>query len=310
MSALRISDVLSHEVTAHMKFVSQLGLLVPPARNYTRFQHCLDTMGLAAAVCSALGVSGRALECVLCAAMLHDVGHGPYSHAFDAYTGSPHEERSCALVRLMGAELDWAPEETAAVTFLISGEGMPPGFLPRCAYRIVNSGSALRVDVDRVAYVCRDQEVFADEMRDARTEKVTQGEVARALGASTVDALGDWVLPPSFCALVMSARNALHRVVYTSDAARAAHQLAAQAYPRMGLSPTQIARRGIIRLRTQADMRAFALLCREPVQHRLRPRASLPVPLPIPCDGPVLEEVHELTLPRGERSGKSEERDA
>lgn len=62
--------------------IKQLGYtyLVYPGANHTRFEHSLGTCFVAKKMCGALGIDD---EVVAIAALLHDVGHGPFSHTLE-----------------------------------------------------------------------------------------------------------------------------------------------------------------------------------------------------------------------------------
>jgi hypothetical protein len=73
---------------------------VYPAANHTRFEHVLGTMYLAGVVSESLPVhlTGEEKQRVRLAALLHDVGHAPFSHLFEPlllkYMGRNHEDVS------------------------------------------------------------------------------------------------------------------------------------------------------------------------------------------------------------------------
>jgi HD superfamily phosphohydrolase len=85
--------------------VHQLGLayLVYPGANHTRFEHSLGTYAVAGRICAALKLDPRESTLVECAALLHDVGHLPYSHTFEVVLhdrfGIDHVEISRRLIR-------------------------------------------------------------------------------------------------------------------------------------------------------------------------------------------------------------------
>jgi len=85
--------------------IHQLGLayLVYPGANHTRFEHSLGTYAVAGRICSALQLDPEEADLVKCAALLHDVGHLPYSHTFEVVLhdrfGIDHAEISRRLVR-------------------------------------------------------------------------------------------------------------------------------------------------------------------------------------------------------------------
>jgi HD superfamily phosphohydrolase len=66
-----------------LRYIRQLGFsyLVYPGANHTRFEHSLGTMYLADIACRKFGLSEQERQLVAAAALLHDIGHGPFSHA-------------------------------------------------------------------------------------------------------------------------------------------------------------------------------------------------------------------------------------
>ncbi len=65
--------------------IHQLGLayLVYPGANHTRFEHSLGTFAVARRICASLQLPPDESTAVQCAALLHDVGHLPYSHTLE-----------------------------------------------------------------------------------------------------------------------------------------------------------------------------------------------------------------------------------
>ena len=66
--------------------IRQLGLahLVFPGANHTRLEHSLGVGHIARRICRSLGLPEEETALVSAAALLHDVGHGPYSHTLEA----------------------------------------------------------------------------------------------------------------------------------------------------------------------------------------------------------------------------------
>jgi len=66
-----------------LRYIRQLGFsyLVYPGANHTRFEHSLGTMYLADIACRKFGLPDAERMLVDAAALLHDIGHGPFSHA-------------------------------------------------------------------------------------------------------------------------------------------------------------------------------------------------------------------------------------
>src|SRR5437016_4451986 len=68
-----------------LRRIHQLGTgnLVYPGANHTRFEHSLGAYHLAGLAARALDLEDDERRSVQAAALLHDVGHGPFSHASD-----------------------------------------------------------------------------------------------------------------------------------------------------------------------------------------------------------------------------------
>ena len=144
-------DLLDTPTVQRLRHIKQLGTveLVYPAANHTRFEHSLGVYHLASRALDHLGIEGSAGRHVRAAALLHDVGHTPYSHNVEPLverkTGKSHEDVSGILtageVATVLAEHDLDPDRVAG---LIRGEGRYAGLV---------SGE---LDVDRMDYLMRD----------------------------------------------------------------------------------------------------------------------------------------------------------
>ncbi|MFB6094733.1 MAG: HD domain-containing protein [Halanaeroarchaeum sp.] len=134
-----------------LRRIAQLGTasLVYPSANHTRFEHSLGVYHLADRALSHLDVHGRRAETVRAAAILHDVGHGPFSHNVEDLlyrrTGKYHDDvgdivGEGAVARALEAhEID-----PGRVEALIDGEGLLGQLI------------AGELDVDRMDYLVRD----------------------------------------------------------------------------------------------------------------------------------------------------------
>jgi HD superfamily phosphohydrolase len=131
-----------------LRRLRQLGLayFAFPAAEHSRFTHALGAL--------AMGSPERAYQrrLVRAALLLHDVGHGPFSHACEAVLGIPHEARTREILTLpdmrAGIEaLDLDPEDVLA---LIVGD-------PRARYPALRElVSGPNLDADRMDYLLRD----------------------------------------------------------------------------------------------------------------------------------------------------------
>lgn len=117
--------------------VHQLGLanLVYPGANHTRLEHSLGTFAVASRMSSSLQLSSDEDLLVRCAALLHDIGHLPYSHTFETVLherfGIDHVEISKRLIR--GEDSIVSDVERSAlggmnlVVDALEGQGIDPG---------------------------------------------------------------------------------------------------------------------------------------------------------------------------------------
>ena len=80
-----IQQILDHPAVQRLRYVRQLGFsyLVYPGAHNTRFEHSLGAMHLAAKASTHLSLTPEEYTLVTVSALLHDIGHGPYSHAVE-----------------------------------------------------------------------------------------------------------------------------------------------------------------------------------------------------------------------------------
>ncbi|WP_255195514.1 HD domain-containing protein [Halorarius litoreus] len=145
------ADLLDTEAFQRLRHIKQLSTvrLVYPSASHTRFEHSLGVYHLAANALDSLGIEGQRAEHVRAAALLHDVGHGPYGHQTEEvirrHTGTDHDELGDLLYEtdLVGVldRHDLDPDRVAA---LVRGEGELGQLV---------SGE---LDVDRMDYLVRD----------------------------------------------------------------------------------------------------------------------------------------------------------
>jgi HD superfamily phosphohydrolase len=151
--------VLDSEPFQRLRYVRQLGhaFLVYPGATHTRFEHALGTYHLARRTLTLLrergeldGIAREELVLIHLAALLHDVGHYPFSHALEE-AGLPSHE-VLAAERLRQASLREALETTGIdgvetrVIDLITGSSTSP-------LQGLVSGS---LDLDKIEYLTRD----------------------------------------------------------------------------------------------------------------------------------------------------------
>lgn len=142
-----------------LRRIRQLGLghLVFPGAEHTRFQHALGAMALMQEALAVIAEKGTPLpdhthEAALAAILLHDIGHGPFSHTleFDLIApgsdGTPyhHEAMGLAIVERLNRRFDGALNEALAII----RNDHPLRFLHRLL--------ASQLDMDRLDYLRRD----------------------------------------------------------------------------------------------------------------------------------------------------------
>ena len=163
-----VKDLVASRSFQRLRRISQLGLAahVFPGATHSRFAHCLGAAHLARVVTLQLSDSeerykaevDRYTPLIVAAALVHDIGHGPFSHAFEralmAVTGIKvkHEAWTRAIIRgpLRTCILDNGVDVEQLASIFGSSDKLDP--LPLYIKQIVSS----QVDVDRMDYLVRD----------------------------------------------------------------------------------------------------------------------------------------------------------
>ena len=146
-------DIIQHPIFQRLQRIKQLGLasFVYPGAQHTRFQHSLGAMYLTHEAIKQLRQNGQEItpeeaDGVLVAILLHDIGHGPFSHVLEntLVNGISHEEISLRLMQQMNSEMDG--KLTLAIR--IFQDQYPKHFL----HQLISS----QLDMDRMDYLRRD----------------------------------------------------------------------------------------------------------------------------------------------------------
>ena len=141
-----------------LRRVRQLGLayFAYQSAEHSRFTHSLGTFHLAARMIAKLRLSYQIPEevqtAVRVSALLHDIGHGPFSHVIESILGFHHEDFTVAAVESSKTEVGkalraYSAELPGMVSSIIRGQ-----FKPRALAQLVSS----QLDVDRMDYLLRD----------------------------------------------------------------------------------------------------------------------------------------------------------
>lgn len=148
-----IFDIIEHPYMQRLRRISQLGLshLVYPGAVHTRFQHVVGAMHLMGKAINVLKNKGCEISddekrAVLLAILLHDIGHGPFSHAleFDIVKSVTHEDISAYFIQSL--EQSFGSDLNLALKIFEDKHEKP--FL----HQLVSS----QLDMDRLDYLNRD----------------------------------------------------------------------------------------------------------------------------------------------------------
>jgi uncharacterized protein len=133
-----------------LRYIRQLGFsyLVYPGANHTRFEHSLGTMFLADVAARRFGLEEKDRLLVVAAGLLHDIGHGPFSHAseplMEEYLHMTHDDIAPLVGHGTGALLREYGIDPAALCQIVKGTHNLSGII---------HGD---LDVDRMDYLLRD----------------------------------------------------------------------------------------------------------------------------------------------------------
>jgi uncharacterized protein len=151
---LPLAQVLETRVFQRLRRIKQMGFawLVYPGAEHSRFGHALGAFHIARRVASSLSLEPRIRRHVLLAALLHDIGHGPFSHAWEhVFAGGDHERWGGRLVT-EDAELAGVLEELEPDLPATLRRFWDKTYAPAFARKLVSS----QLDVDRLDYLLRD----------------------------------------------------------------------------------------------------------------------------------------------------------
>jgi len=148
-----VFDLIEHPYFQRLRYIKQLGMthLVYPGALHTRFHHALGAMHLMSMAVETLCAKGHIItpeeqEAVIIAILLHDIGHGPFSHALEKtiVQGISHEDISVLLMDRLNQT--FGGRLTMAIA--IFEDDHPKRFL----HQLVSS----QLDMDRMDYLNRD----------------------------------------------------------------------------------------------------------------------------------------------------------
>ena len=153
--------VINHPLFQRLRGIKQMGLaqLVYPGAVHTRLAHSLGAchlMGKALDELKTKDISPDKDECTAArlAALLHDIGHGPFSHSLEnTLVGVPHETLSRLIMQRMDVEFGGELQKAIEVFDHSGAHGSSPSANSKYyLHQLVSS----QLDVDRMDYLNRD----------------------------------------------------------------------------------------------------------------------------------------------------------
>jgi hypothetical protein len=148
-----IYQIISHPYFQRLRHIKQLGLsqYVYPGALHTRFQHALGAMHLMGMTLDNLRLKGIEIsneeyEASQICILLHDIGHGPFSHTLEdvLLSGVKHESLSYMFIQKLDSELDGAL--TLALQIFRNS------YQRKFFHQLISS----QLDIDRLDYLARD----------------------------------------------------------------------------------------------------------------------------------------------------------
>ncbi|MEM8873407.1 MAG: HD domain-containing protein [Planctomycetota bacterium] len=213
-------ELLNARESQRLRRIRQLGMasLAYPGADHSRYSHSLGVMQTARRMLDRLernhAIDAEDRKIALCAALLHDLGHGPFSHVFERVTGIHHERLSARVIndpttevhQLLISHDKSLPER---ITDLLAGPE-PRTFLGD----LISS----QLDADRIDYLLRDNLMTGS--------RYGHFDMTWLLTALTIEPTGGRlaVLPKAVSAVeaYLMARYHMYRNVYFHKVVRAA----------------------------------------------------------------------------------------
>ena len=171
-------QIVQHPLMQRLTRIKQLGLasVVYPAAQHTRFQHSIGAFHLMSEAIRSLQQKGIYIfdseeEAVEAAILMHDIGHGPFSHVLEntLIHGITHEEISLLMMEQINQEMYGALN----LALMIFKDEYPKRFL----HQLISS----QLDVDRLDYL----------RRDSFFTGVTEGNIGSARIIKMLDVVDD-----------------------------------------------------------------------------------------------------------------------
>ena len=171
-------NIVEHPLMQRLARIKQLGLtsMVYPSAQHTRFQHSIGAFHLMSEAITSLTQKGIFIfdseaEAVEAAILMHDIGHGPFSHVLEhtLINGISHEVISLLMLELINREM----KGELNLALKIFKNEYPKKFL----HQLISS----QLDMDRLDYL----------RRDSFFTGVTEGNIGSARIIKMLDVVDD-----------------------------------------------------------------------------------------------------------------------
>tara|TARA_Y100001968_G_C19446010_1_gene765382 strand:+ start:1987 stop:3234 length:1248 start_codon:yes stop_codon:yes gene_type:complete len=148
-----IRDLIEHPYFQRLRRISQLGLssLVYPGANHNRFHHTIGAMHLMHNAIETLKSKGHKItetehESALIAILLHDIGHGPFSHALESSIVDNLSHETISIMFMHKLNLEFKGKLSLAIKIF------QKKYKKKFLHQLISS----QLDVDRLDYLNRD----------------------------------------------------------------------------------------------------------------------------------------------------------
>ncbi|WP_430403799.1 HD domain-containing protein [Fluviicola sp.] len=151
-----IFDLVEHPFFQRLRRIKQLGMthLVYPGALHTRFHHAIGAMHLMSQAIAVIRRKGHEIteeeeRAVMVAILLHDIGHGPFSHAleYDIVKNVSHEQISYYFIQALKRDFPENSDDLERALMIFANK-----YHKTFLYQLVSS----QLDMDRLDYLTRD----------------------------------------------------------------------------------------------------------------------------------------------------------
>lgn len=237
-----ISELLDTRAMQRLRRIKQMGFawLVYPGAEHSRFGHALGAFHVAQRLIAQLHLAPEVARHIKVAALLHDIGHGPFSHAWEhVFGGASHEQWGSRIVAEDG-ELREALERVEPGMAETLASFWSKSYRPHFARKLVSS----QLDVDRLDYLLRDGHYsgagYATFDLDWILHAIQIGNVRTENGEEQQDLVIDYRRGMYAVEQYLFARSYMYAQVYHHKTVRAAEWMFIKALERF----TQLTRHG------------------------------------------------------------------